>query len=150
DSLEIASKGLKRSNQILEVHVSTTNLYETLKSIERYIIYIGRNIGNWENSRYIGLHILTDAEIHYFITICFNETIELENDRYFDCIDDDFDEVYEYILKNYKFDFHIYRGKIDNYINYLRKNIDWTRDDISRIDSLRNEMRKRKNKINDK
>jgi hypothetical protein len=149
DSISIASMGLRKAKKFMGVELFEHNLYETLKSRENDFIYIGRVIEN-DGWRVLGIHILTDVNKHYMLTICFKERWNLDCKYYTDSNNEDFEEVFDSILTNFKFDFYLYEGKMTDYINEIHQRGEWTDYDyINRLDSLRNEMSMRKNKIND-
>jgi hypothetical protein len=87
---------------------------------------------------------------HYFLTVCFREKWNLDCKYYSDCEDEDFDEIFENILNNYKFDFYLYEGEMTDYIDNQLDQGEWTDYDyIHRLDSLQNEMRILKSKNNE-
>ncbi|MCO5251543.1 MAG: hypothetical protein M9949_09010 [Candidatus Kapabacteria bacterium] len=150
DNIYITSFGLKKAKKFMGVELFEHNLYETLKSKENDFIYIGRVIEN-DGWRVLGIHILADVNKHYFLTVCFKEKWNLECKYYTDRDNEDFEEVFVDILNNYKFDFYLYEGEMTDYMNDLHQRGEWTDYDyINRLDSLQNEMRMRKNLINDK
>lgn len=143
DSLDLVDKGLSRTNIIFGDSIHIDKLFYLIHSIESDIIYIHRGIGPWYQTTGAVLHFLDMYDNLYFLIICTEDKVNLGSNYY---EPEHFNENFDELKKAKNFDFYLYTGKIDNYTNYLRKNIDWTRDDISRIDSLRNEMRMRKNK----
>lgn len=147
DSLDMVDQGLSRTNIIFGDSIHNENLFNLINSIESDIIYIHRGIGPWERASGAVLHFLDIEDNHYYLIICTQDKVNLDCNHW---DPEHFNENFDELKKVKNFDFYLYTGKIDNYINYLRKNIDWTSDDISRIDSLHNEMRMRKNIINDK
>jgi hypothetical protein len=146
DSINIASIGLKKTNMFMGVELFDYNLYETLKSKEKDYIYINRVIEN-DGWRVLGIHILADINKHYFLTVCFRENLGLKYKNYPHCEDEDFEEIFENILNNYKFDFYLYEGEMTDYIDAELDREEWTDYDyINRLDSLRNEIRILKSK----
>lgn len=154
DSLHFEYGKWKMTNEVFGVVINSSNLIEVLEDSKSEYVFLQREIFNWEGNLRIIIQLIATDNYLYSILLCPLSEIHLKDkickqSEHFDL------NIVEF-LRNSNVKIVIYRVLVEDFINILEVEssiLDNPKQESSliyKVDSLRNEIRMRKDKINDK